>query len=54
MLNDISDPEIGFDSEHNEVTIVTAAGELAVPRGSKDAVAAVILDQVPGAEEQER
>jgi phosphopantothenoylcysteine decarboxylase/phosphopantothenate--cysteine ligase len=46
VLNDISDREIGFDSEHNEVTIITAGGELAVPRGSKDAVAAAILDQV--------
>jgi phosphopantothenoylcysteine decarboxylase/phosphopantothenate--cysteine ligase len=46
VLNDISDPEIGFDSSDNEVTILTAAGSLAVPRGSKDVVAAVILDQV--------
>ena len=46
VLNDISDPEIGFDSERNEVTIITTGTELAVPRGSKDAVAAAILDQV--------
>jgi phosphopantothenoylcysteine decarboxylase/phosphopantothenate--cysteine ligase len=46
VLNDISDPEIGFDSPDNEVTILTASGSLAVPRGSKDVVAAVILDQV--------
>jgi phosphopantothenoylcysteine decarboxylase/phosphopantothenate--cysteine ligase len=46
VLNDISDPEIGFDSERNEVTIITAGASLAVPRGSKEAVAAVILDQV--------
>jgi phosphopantothenoylcysteine decarboxylase/phosphopantothenate--cysteine ligase len=46
VLNDISDPEIGFDSSDNEVTILTASGSLAVPRGSKDVVAAVILDQV--------
>ena len=46
VLNDISDREIGFDSEHNEVTIITASGERAVPRDSKDAVAAAILDQV--------
>lgn len=46
VLNDISDPEIGFDSERNEVTFITAGAELAVPRGSKDAVAAAILDQV--------
>jgi phosphopantothenoylcysteine decarboxylase/phosphopantothenate--cysteine ligase len=46
VLNDIADPEIGFDSPDNEVTIITAGGELGVPRGSKDAVAAAILDQV--------
>jgi len=46
VLNDISDPEIGFDSERNEVRIITASSEHAVPRGSKDAVAAAILDQV--------
>jgi phosphopantothenoylcysteine decarboxylase/phosphopantothenate--cysteine ligase len=46
VLNDISDPEIGFDSPDNEVTILTASDSLAVPRVSKDVVAAVILDQV--------
>ena len=46
VVNDISRSEIGFDSERNEVTIITTGTELAVPRGSKDAVAAAILDQV--------
>jgi len=46
VLNDISDPSIGFDSEENEVVIITAAGDRSVPRGSKDAVAAAILDRV--------
>ena len=46
VLNDISDPAIGFDSEENEVVILTAAGEQPVPRGSKQAVAAAILDRV--------
>jgi len=46
VLNDISDPAIGFDSEDNEVVIITAAGEQPVPRGSKHAVAAAILDRV--------
>jgi phosphopantothenoylcysteine decarboxylase/phosphopantothenate--cysteine ligase len=46
VVNDIARPEIGFDSEQNEVTIVTAAGERAVPLGQKSAVAAAVLDAV--------
>jgi phosphopantothenoylcysteine decarboxylase / phosphopantothenate---cysteine ligase len=46
VVNDISRPDIGFDSDENEVTIVTAAGERAVERGPKSAVAAAILDEV--------
>ncbi len=37
---------IGFDAEENEVTVVTATGEEAVPRGSKAEVAGAILDAV--------
>jgi phosphopantothenoylcysteine decarboxylase / phosphopantothenate---cysteine ligase len=46
VVNDISRSEIGFDAPDNEVTIVTAEGERHVPLGSKDAVAAAILDAV--------
>ena len=46
VVNDISDRSIGFDSEDNEVTIVTAAGARQVPRGPKPAVAAAIVDVV--------
>jgi phosphopantothenoylcysteine decarboxylase/phosphopantothenate--cysteine ligase len=46
VVNDISDSSIGFDSDENEVTIVTAAGAVAVPRGPKTAVAAAIVDVV--------
>ncbi len=46
VLNDISDPSIGFDAPDNEVVIITAAGEQPVPRGSKHSVAAAILDRV--------
>ncbi len=46
VVNDIARTDIGFDSEQNEVTIVTAAGELPVPRGPKGAVAAAVLDAV--------
>jgi phosphopantothenoylcysteine decarboxylase/phosphopantothenate--cysteine ligase len=46
VVNDISRPEIGFDGGDNEVTIVTADGERHVPLGSKETVAAAILDAV--------
>ena len=46
VVNDISDPAIGFESDQNEVTIVTAAGARAVPRGNKTAVAVAIVDVV--------
>jgi phosphopantothenoylcysteine decarboxylase/phosphopantothenate--cysteine ligase len=46
VLNDVSQPGIGFDTADNEVTVVTAAAELVVPRASKDAVASAILDCV--------
>jgi phosphopantothenoylcysteine decarboxylase / phosphopantothenate---cysteine ligase len=46
VVNDISRSDIGFDAPDNEVTIVTAAGESRVPLGSKQAVAAAILDEV--------
>jgi phosphopantothenoylcysteine decarboxylase / phosphopantothenate---cysteine ligase len=46
VVNDISRSDIGFDAPDNEVTIVTAGGESRVPLGSKQAVAAAILDEV--------
>jgi phosphopantothenoylcysteine decarboxylase/phosphopantothenate--cysteine ligase len=46
VLNDVSDPTIGFESAENAVTLVGAEGETEVPRASKDAVAEAILDEV--------
>ena len=46
VLNDVSDPRIGFESAENEVTLVAATDEIAVPRSSKDAVAEAILDRI--------
>jgi phosphopantothenoylcysteine decarboxylase/phosphopantothenate--cysteine ligase len=46
VVNDVSQPGIGFDAADNEVTIVTAAGERSVPRAAKQAVADAILDEV--------
>jgi phosphopantothenoylcysteine decarboxylase/phosphopantothenate--cysteine ligase len=46
VVNDISRSEIGFDSADNEVTIVTAGDQQAVPLGPKDEVARAVLDAV--------
>lgn len=46
VVNDVSNPDIGFDSEHNEVTILTAHEEIAVPEASKVKIAHRILDVV--------
>jgi phosphopantothenoylcysteine decarboxylase/phosphopantothenate--cysteine ligase len=46
VANDISRADAGFDADTNEVTIVSAEGDQAVPLQSKDCVASVILDRV--------
>jgi phosphopantothenoylcysteine decarboxylase/phosphopantothenate--cysteine ligase len=47
VLNDIARPGIGFDATDNEVTILTVDGrQREVARTSKEAVAAVVLDEV--------
>jgi phosphopantothenoylcysteine decarboxylase / phosphopantothenate---cysteine ligase len=46
VVNDVSAPGIAFDAPDNEVTIVTADGETHVPRATKAAVAASVLDAV--------
>jgi phosphopantothenoylcysteine decarboxylase/phosphopantothenate--cysteine ligase len=46
VLNDVSDPRIGFESAENEVTLVAAEDETPVPLAGKDAVAEAILDRV--------
>ena len=46
VVNDVSDPAIGFETDQNEVTIVEREGELLVHRASKATVADAILDRV--------
>jgi phosphopantothenoylcysteine decarboxylase/phosphopantothenate--cysteine ligase len=46
VVNDISRRDIGFDTQENEVTIVTASGDRPVPFGPKADVARAILDEV--------
>ena len=46
VLNDVSQSGIGFDSEQNTVTIITAAGERTVGPAAKRDVAEALLDAV--------
>jgi len=46
VLNDVSDPSIGFESEQNAVTLIDSTSETPVPRSSKDSIADSILDKV--------
>ena len=46
VLNDVSQPGIGFDSERNAVTILTHAGTETIPETSKWEVAHRVLDSV--------
>jgi phosphopantothenoylcysteine decarboxylase / phosphopantothenate---cysteine ligase len=46
VYNDVSREDVGFDSEDNEVVIVSAKGERVVDKAPKDVVAAAILDEV--------
>jgi phosphopantothenoylcysteine decarboxylase/phosphopantothenate--cysteine ligase len=46
VLNDVSDPDIGFESERNAVTLIEPSGERRLPVDSKQAIAEAILDRV--------
>jgi phosphopantothenoylcysteine decarboxylase/phosphopantothenate--cysteine ligase len=46
VVNDIGRTDIGFEGAHNEVTIVTAAGERHVARTSKAEVARAVIETV--------
>jgi phosphopantothenoylcysteine decarboxylase / phosphopantothenate---cysteine ligase len=44
VYNDVARDGIGFDSDENEVVLVTASGERRVAKSSKDRIAATIVD----------
>ncbi len=50
IANDVSQSDIGFNSDDNEVVVVGAGGEIAMPRASKAALAehliALIAEQI--------
>jgi phosphopantothenoylcysteine decarboxylase/phosphopantothenate--cysteine ligase len=46
VLNDVSDPEIGFESTENAATLISSTDETALPQAPKDVIAEQILDRV--------
>jgi phosphopantothenoylcysteine decarboxylase/phosphopantothenate--cysteine ligase len=46
VLNDVSDPSIGFDSPENAATLISSADETALDQAPKDVIAEQILDRV--------
>jgi phosphopantothenoylcysteine decarboxylase/phosphopantothenate--cysteine ligase len=46
VVNDVSQPGIGFDTPDNEVTVVTAGAERLLPKAGKDAIADGVLNEV--------
>jgi phosphopantothenoylcysteine decarboxylase / phosphopantothenate---cysteine ligase len=46
VLNDVSDPTIGFESADNAVTLIDEDTDTFVPTAPKDAIAEAILDKV--------
>lgn len=46
VFNDISRNDIGFNSDYNEVYILTPVGEIKVERAPKETIAEIVLDHV--------
>jgi phosphopantothenoylcysteine decarboxylase/phosphopantothenate--cysteine ligase len=46
VYNDVSRDDVGFDSEDNQVVIVSAQGERRMEKAPKETIAAAILDEV--------
>ncbi len=46
VFNDVSRPDIGFDTPDNAVTLVTASGDRPLAKAPKDEIAIAILDEV--------
>ena len=46
VLNDVSDPTIGFNSTHNAATLITTDKEVSFDRQSKDDLAAALIPHI--------
>lgn len=54
VLNDISNPAIGFESQENAITLIDSTSNAHVPQASKDTIADAILDRVSTLREEGR
>jgi phosphopantothenoylcysteine decarboxylase/phosphopantothenate--cysteine ligase len=54
VVNDISRPDIGFDSPENEVTVVLPAGQRPLDKAPKAEIAAAIVDVIEELRADER
>ncbi|MCU1286656.1 MAG: Phosphopantothenoylcysteine decarboxylase / Phosphopantothenate-cysteine ligase [Acidobacteriales bacterium] len=54
VVNDVSKPGIGFDSERNAVTIITADNEIEIPEADKSQIAMEILKVVASLKQKRR
>jgi phosphopantothenoylcysteine decarboxylase / phosphopantothenate---cysteine ligase len=46
VLNDVSDPNIGFESAENSASLISPTDETTLPRASKDEIAEQILEKI--------
>jgi phosphopantothenoylcysteine decarboxylase / phosphopantothenate---cysteine ligase len=46
VLNDVSNPDIGFESQENAATLISPTDETTLPQAPKDTIAEQILDRV--------
>ena len=46
VLNDVSNPDIGFDGPENAATLIGSSAEIPLPQAPKDVIAEQILDRV--------
>ena len=47
VVNDVSDPSIGFNSQDNAATLIYANGEVSFPKQSKNSLATNLIQQIP-------
>ena len=47
VLNDVSNPDIGFNSRNNAATLIYEHGEVTFPQQSKDQLASNLVEQIP-------
>jgi len=49
IANDVSNPDIGFNSDQNAVTIITPGSEQPLEQAGKDSIARQIIEHIASA-----